>query len=90
MPAMIADVPKKYRKIYERAKSGHSRKDAIHIHCLKCMGWGREEVRRCSDLDCSLLSYRPYQLPPRAEKRQMELVESKKTELLIAEAENGK
>ena len=54
------DVPKRYRKIAERAGSGHSREAAIHIQCLQCCGWERRAVRECKSEDCPLYLYRPY------------------------------
>ncbi len=57
----LADIPKIYRRIYEQAVKGKSRKAAIHAFCLECVCWQKEEVRRCSDFGCALYALRPYQ-----------------------------
>jgi hypothetical protein len=67
----MENVPSKYRKIFERAKEGLSRADAIHAKCLRCMGMLREEVRKCSDSDCPLFSFRPYSVSGNPKKRQI-------------------
>ena len=64
-------IPRKYRKIYDRAMSGRSRTAAIQINCLRCVCWERKEVRNCNDVSCPFFSYRPYRIPPSAKKRQM-------------------
>jgi len=55
-----ADMPKPYRGIYDKAMSGQSKTAAIHAFCLECMGWRREEVRRCESYSCPLYLYKPY------------------------------
>jgi hypothetical protein len=57
----LKDIPKIYRRIYEQAVKGKSRKAAIHAFCLECVYWQKEEVRKCSDLACPLYALRPYQ-----------------------------
>jgi hypothetical protein len=54
------DIPKKFKKLYERARSGKSRKAAIKFGCLECCGFERNEVALCSDPFCGYLPYRPY------------------------------
>jgi len=54
------DIPRKYRRLYDKAVSGKSMKAAIHIFCLDCCGYRKEEVRDCSSPECSLFPYRPY------------------------------
>lgn len=55
------DMPKPYRRTYDRALSGRSLKAAVKAHCLECMGWQREEVRACTSYPCPLWPYRDYQ-----------------------------
>lgn len=40
---------------------GKSRKSAIDLFCLMCMGFERESVRGCTAPDCPLFKFRPYQ-----------------------------
>ena len=56
----IANMPSKYRKTYQKATEGNSRKFAIHSMCLECQQWQREEVRQCNDTLCPLHPYKPY------------------------------
>ncbi len=55
-----ADMPKAYRKNYDRAMSGQSRRAAMHAFCLECCQWERVEVRICTSYACPLYPYRPY------------------------------
>jgi hypothetical protein len=57
----LRDIPKIYRRIYEQAVKGRSRKAAIHAFCLECVCWQKEEVRKCTSLACPLYVLRPYQ-----------------------------
>ena len=50
--------PKKYIKIYAKAMRGKSRKAAIHMMCLECMGYDPKEVTSCTDKGCPLYKYR--------------------------------
>ncbi len=43
--------------MWERAKTG-SRKAAIRLACLECMGGVQSEVARCTDRECPLYRYR--------------------------------
>jgi len=54
------EIPKKYQILYEKAISGQSKTSAIHVHCLECCGWQKEEVKKCTDINCALFAYRPY------------------------------
>ena len=54
----LSDVPPKYRDLYRRAYAGKSRKAAIRAHCLECVYWSIEEVRRCTDPACPLYEFR--------------------------------
>ena len=57
----IKDIPKIYRKIYEKAVINGSKPAAIKAFCLECVCWRIEEVRMCTDLACPLHAIRPYQ-----------------------------
>ena len=62
-----ADMPKMYRKLYDRCTSGTaSPRDAIKTHCLECWGWVRSETATCDNYACPLWRYRPYQIAPPA------------------------
>jgi len=54
----LADVPPKYRDLYRKAYAGKSRKAAIRAHCLECVYWSADEVRRCTALACPLYEFR--------------------------------
>ena len=54
----MAFIPIKYQKMYVRAVSGRSRKAAMRIMCLKCVGWSESKVEGCSDANCPLHPYR--------------------------------
>ena len=54
----LANVPAKYRDLYRRAYAGKSRKAAIRAHCLECVYWSADEVRRCTDPACPLYEFR--------------------------------
>lgn len=54
----LADVPAKYRDLYRRAYAGKSRKAAIRAHCLECVYWSADEVRRCTAPACPLFEFR--------------------------------
>jgi len=59
----MADMPKAYRKVYQRAMTGRSRKAAMRAMCLECCGWQRVEVANCSAPNCPLYPYRPDRVP---------------------------
>ncbi len=40
------EIPKRYQRLYEKAAKGRSRKAAIRVHCLMCVGWLEHEVER--------------------------------------------
>ena len=52
-------IPKKYIKLYDRARSGKSRKAAIKFGCIECMGFVGSEVKNCTADYCSYYTYRP-------------------------------
>lgn len=46
-------IPKKYRKLYQQAKSSkRNRKAKIRAFCLECCGYSPKEVGLCTDKDC--------------------------------------
>ena len=51
-------IPKKYKKLYEKAVSGRSRKAAIRSQCLECVGYFPKEITLCTDKGCPLYLYR--------------------------------
>jgi len=48
----MKNVPRKYRKLHERAINSASRKAKIRFFCLECCGYQAKEVNLCTDLDC--------------------------------------
>lgn len=56
-----ADMPRKYRPVYDKAVGGRSLRAAINAFCLECNGWEYKEVRNCTCLECPLNAVRPYQ-----------------------------
>ena len=58
-----AQIPKMYRRIYDKAVSGRSRRAAITLSCLECMGYQRNQVAACTSPACPLWVFRPYRLP---------------------------
>jgi hypothetical protein len=55
----IAQMPKVYRKIYEKAVAGNSKAAAIKAFCLECCMWQKNEIINCTSLACPLFPYRP-------------------------------
>ena len=56
-----SEMPKAYRPNYLRAARGKaSPRMAIKAFCLECVGWQRQEVRRCTGVACPLWRYRPF------------------------------
>lgn len=54
----LADIPERYHAMYHRAMSGRSRKAAVRVNCLMCVGWNSAEVDRCTAKTCPLYPYR--------------------------------
>jgi hypothetical protein len=55
-------MPKLYQSGYERAINGKaSPRQAIKAQCLECVGYERNEITNCTDTDCPLYCYRPFQ-----------------------------
>ena len=55
---MERDIPQKFQKLYQRAKTGRSQSAAIRSFCLECTGYEAEEVKLCTDPGCPLFEYR--------------------------------
>jgi len=49
-------VPRQYQKLY--AKRNTSRKAAIRMACLECMGYVSKEVEVCTEASCPLYKWR--------------------------------
>jgi hypothetical protein len=79
----LADVPEKYRQLYNRAVGGQSKTDAIHANCLICRGWEKEEVRNCTSPDCPMFPYRPYRIAPSAQNRDVARARGKNSDQLV-------
>ena len=56
----MAEIPKKYRKIYKKAVETNSKTEAIKALCLECVCWQKNEIINCSCLACPLYGLRPY------------------------------
>ena len=54
----LAYIPVKYRKLYQKAWEGHSRKAAIRVFCLECVAWLPREVELCTGTSCALYQFR--------------------------------
>jgi hypothetical protein len=54
-----AGMPERFRKRYDLAMSGRSRKAAMQSFCVECCGYEFQEVRRCTSSECPLFPYRP-------------------------------
>ena len=55
---MIRDIPQRFQKLYDRAKTGRSQSAAIRSFCLECVGYCQDEVKLCTDAGCPLYEYR--------------------------------
>jgi hypothetical protein len=56
----IAEMPKKYRKIYRKAVEDNNKNAAIQAFCLECVCWQKNEIVNCPCLACPLYGLRPY------------------------------
>ncbi len=56
----MKDIPKMYRKIYEKAVTGQSKPAAIKAFCLECVCWQKKEIIHCTSVVCPLYSVRPF------------------------------
>ncbi len=55
-----AQMPHKYRRVYDRAIEGKSLRSSVTAQCLECVCWQSREVTLCTDLACPLYAVRPY------------------------------
>lgn len=55
-----AQMPRKYRQIYDRAVEGKSLRSSVTAQCLECVCWVSREVTLCTDLACPLYAVKPY------------------------------
>lgn len=70
-------IPRKYRRLYDRAVSGKSLRASINCQCLECCEWVSKEVVLCSDLGCPLFAVRPYRSSGSAPEGRLISAESK-------------
>jgi hypothetical protein len=54
---LITELREKNPGLSARARGG-SRQAAIRLFCLECMGGYRPEIKRCTDRECALWSFR--------------------------------
>lgn len=54
----MAEVPTRYAPMAARAASGRSRRSAIRLFCIRCVGWSEAAVRACGSTNCPLHPYR--------------------------------
>jgi hypothetical protein len=52
------NVPRRFRKLYRKTIETTSRKAAIRMMCVECMGYNPKEVELCKDTGCPLFKYR--------------------------------
>lgn len=74
-----AQMPRKYRRLYDRAVEGKSLRSCINAQCLECVCWQSREVTLCTDLACPLYSVRPYRSSGNACQEGLNSVESNKS-----------
>lgn len=54
-------MPRSFRTTYLKATRGKaSPRVAIRAFCSECVGWNRQEVKRCTATACPLWTYRPF------------------------------
>jgi hypothetical protein len=54
-------VPESWRKLYDRCMSGKAGPRAvIRMMCGECVGYIRDEVVQCTDINCPAYQYRPF------------------------------
>ena len=51
-------IPKKYQGVYDKALTRGNLRAAINAHCLECVAWVSDEIRKCTDLGCPLYVHR--------------------------------
>lgn len=58
--AKVGSIPPNYRRDYLKGLRGNL-PAAARSQCRDCVGYVREDVTRCTALDCPLYTVRPYQ-----------------------------
>ena len=71
-----AQIPSKYRAIYDRAVKGKGLRAAVDAQCLECVCYKSDEVRNCTDLACPLWAVRPYRISRNSQTEAFSNVES--------------
>ena len=71
-----AQIPRKYRAIYDRAVKGKGLRAAVDAQCLECVCYKSDEVRNCTDLACPLRAVRPYRISRNSQTEAFSSVES--------------
>jgi len=64
----IKEIPKIYRKIYEKAVINGSKPAAIKAFCLECVCWQKNEIINCTSFACPLYLVRPFIKSPKKPK----------------------
>lgn len=72
------NLPQSLHKTYDNID--RSRKDAIKIFCVECVGGGasgfRSDIKNCTDYGCPLYNWRPYKKTDKEEDSKEEDVDS--------------
>jgi hypothetical protein len=71
-----AQIPSKYRAIYDRAVKGKGLRAAVDAQCLECVYYKSDEVRNCTDLACPLWAVRPYRISRNSQNEDFSSAES--------------
>ena len=53
-------MPGRFRKMYDKAMNGRSRRAAIFAKCYECLGWEVGRETDCTSPECPLYRYRPF------------------------------
>ena len=75
-----AQIPSKYRAIYDRAVKGKGLRAAVDAQCLECVYYKSDEIRNCTDLACPLWAVRPYRTSRNSQTEGFSGSESKNSE----------
>jgi len=73
-------MPRKYRRLYDRAVGGKSLRSCINAQCLECVAWVSKEVTLCTDLACPLWAVRLYRNSGSARNGDLIVAEPKNSE----------
>lgn len=56
------NVPFRHQRLFLEVHVGSEQKSkALKLKCLQCQDWHREKVRSCTEKQCALWKFRPYQ-----------------------------